>query len=68
MKVAPLAMVRAVRPPYLLKVLLHISAKLADGERLVVCACFLKTTISTGVRKAAIMKLDARLAISMLTN
>ncbi len=68
MKVAPLAMLSAVMPPSLLKVLLHTLAKEALGDRFVVCACFLKTTMSIGVTQVAIKMLAARLDNRMLTN
>lgn len=61
-------MLSAVRPPYLLKVVRQMFTKLALGGRLVVSACFLKTTMSNGVKKAAIVKLDARQESKMLTN
>ena len=61
-------MLSAVRPPYLLKVVRQMFTKLAFGGKLVVDACFLKTTMSNGVNSAAIVKLDARQESKMLTN
>lgn len=68
MKVAPLAILKAVRPPSLLKVLFQILINEVLGERLVVKACFLKTTISIGVTHEAINALEASEESKMLTN
>lgn len=68
MKVAPLAILSAVRPPSLLNVLLQTLKKEALGDIFEVWACFLKTTISMGVRKSAIRELEAKQERRMLTN
>lgn len=61
-------MLSAVKPPYLLKVFYHMLMMLALGAKFVVYACFLKITISTGVTRTAIAKLEAKDASNTLTN
>lgn len=68
MKVAPLAMLNAVKPPSLFIVLRNMSMNEAFGDKFDVWACFLKTTISIGVRKSAIRELEAKQDKRMFTN
>ena len=68
MNVAPLAILSAVIPPSLLNVLRHTLEKEAFGDLLEVWACFLKTTISIGVRQSAMRVLEARQESRMFTN
>ena len=68
MKVAPLAILRAVIPPSLLNVLRHTFKNEAFGDRFEVWAYFLKTTISIGVRNKAISELEAKQDNRMFTN
>lgn len=68
MNVAPHAIPQAVSPPALMNVDCQICWKEAVIGRLVILACFLKTTMSMGVTKSAIDIDEASEASKMLTN
>ena len=68
MKVAALAILSDVTPPSLLNVYRQMANKVELVGKFVVCACFLKITMSKGVIKHAIIVLDAKQDSNMLTN